>query len=118
MSGGEPSLATSLRLDKWLWFARFAKTRSLAAKLCAEGHVIMGDAPILKPHHAVRVGDALTVRQGRVLRRITVLALGQRRGPPSEARSLYHEPEPPASLREMERAAWVPLIDDGSGDAA
>ncbi len=110
--------ATSLRLDKWLWFARFAKTRSLAAKLCAAGHVRIGGASALKPHHPVRVGDALIVQQGRVLRRITVLALGERRGPPAEARLLYHEAEPPLSLRELEQAAWTPLIDESSWDTA
>jgi ribosome-associated heat shock protein Hsp15 len=105
---------TGLRLDKWLWFARFAKTRSLAAKLCAGGGVTVGEAVVLKPGHFVRVGDALVVRQGRVLRRVSVLALGTRRGPPAEARSLYAEPEPPVAVRVIEAAQWVPLIDDAA----
>lgn len=100
------------RLDKWLWFARFAKTRSLAAKLCAEGAVTVAGEPVLKPGHAVRVGDSIGVRQGRTLRQVTVRALGSRRGPPAEARLLYDEPAPPLSLRAAERAAWEPLIDE------
>jgi ribosome-associated heat shock protein Hsp15 len=108
---------TSLRLDKWLWFARFAKTRSLAAKLCVEGGVIVGGAPVLKPGHALRVGDVLTLRQGRVLRHVIVLALGERRGPPAEARLLYSEPEAPQPLRDIERRSWTPLIEDEPNDA-
>ena len=103
---------TGLRLDKWLWYARFAKTRSLAAKLCAEGSVTIGSVVVVKPGHPVRVGDAVAVRQGRVLRRVTVLALGARRGPPAEARRLYDEPAPPLSLRAAERAGWVPLLQE------
>jgi ribosome-associated heat shock protein Hsp15 len=104
---------TAVRLDKWLWFARFAKTRSLAAKLCAEGAVTISGAVVLKPGHALRVGDAVGVRQGAVLRQVTVRSLGTRRGPPAEARRLYDEPAPPLRLGAIERAEWVPLIDEG-----
>jgi ribosome-associated heat shock protein Hsp15 len=103
---------TSARLDKWLWFARFAKTRSLAAKLCTRGSVTVGSVPVAKAAHPVYVGDALTVRQGRLLRRVTVLALGERRGPPAEARLLYAEAEMPLALRDVERRAWTPLIEE------
>jgi len=108
---------TSLRLDKWLWFARFAKTRSLAAKLCSGGHVTVGGAAVAKPGHLVRLGDTVTIAHGRSLRRVTVLALGSRRGPPAEARLLYAEPEPPQALRDLDREAWVPLIEDDTSDA-
>jgi ribosome-associated heat shock protein Hsp15 len=113
-----PAAATSLRLDKWLWFARFARTRSLAAKLCAAGAVTLGGTPVSKPNQTVRVGDRLTVPQGRVLRRVTVLALGTRRGPPAEARLLYDEPEPPLPLRAAEAAGWESLFGEEEGDAA
>ena len=103
---------TGLRLDKWLWFARFARTRSLAAKLCSEGAVAVGGTPVLKPNHLVRVGDVLTVRQGRMLREVSVLALGARRGPPAEARLLYAERAPPVALCAAEQAAWTPLIEE------
>jgi ribosome-associated heat shock protein Hsp15 len=105
---------TGLRLDKWLWFARFAKTRSLAAKLCTSGAVTIGGAVVRKPGHLVRVGDVVTVRLGRVLRRVTVLGLGARRGAAAEARLLYDEPAPPLALRALEAAAWIPLIEDGA----
>lgn len=103
---------TGLRLDKWLWFARFARTRSLAARLCSEGAVAIGGAPVLKPGHPVRIGDVITVRQGRLRRDVTVLALGERRGSPAEARALYAEPSPPLALSAIERAQWVPLIEE------
>ncbi|HEX3114611.1 MAG TPA: RNA-binding S4 domain-containing protein [Bradyrhizobium sp.] len=108
---------TSLRLDKWLWFARFAKTRSLAAKLCSAGVVTVGGTAVAKPGHLVRLGDTVTVEHGRIVRRVTVLALGDRRGPPAEARLLYAEPEPPRMRRDVDREAWIPLLDDGAGNA-
>lgn len=98
-----------LRVDKWLWFARFARTRSLAAKLCSSGQVTIGGAVVMQPSRPVRVGDAITVQHGRVLRRVTVRALGERRGPPAEAQRLYVETEPPQPLAAL--AAWEPLIE-------
>lgn len=108
---------TGLRLDKWLWFARFAKTRSLAAKLCSSGQVMVGGAAVAKPGHLVRLGDTITIAQGRRVRHVTVLALGARRGPPAEARLLYAEPEPPQPRRDLDREGWVPLLEDDTGDA-
>jgi ribosome-associated heat shock protein Hsp15 len=103
-------LAASLRLDKWLWHARFARTRSLASKLCAAGCVTVGGTLALKPHQPVRVGDAVTVLRGHLRRSVTVLALGDRRGPSAEARRLYLEPEPPMIEREPD-SPWTPLLD-------
>jgi ribosome-associated heat shock protein Hsp15 len=108
---------TSLRLDKWLWFARLAKTRSLAAKLCSGGRVSVGGAVVVKPGHLVRRGDVVTVEQGRIVRCVTVLALGDRRGPAAEARLLYAEPEPPRARRDLDRAAWLPLLEESASDA-
>jgi ribosome-associated heat shock protein Hsp15 len=105
---------TGLRLDKWLWFARFARTRSLAAKLCLEGCVAVSGTVMLKPGHPVRLGDALTVRQGDRVRRIRVTALATHRGSAGTARQLYLEAEPPLSIRAIERAAWAPLIPESS----
>jgi ribosome-associated heat shock protein Hsp15 len=112
MSGEEPDNA-SLRIDKWLWFARLAKTRSLAAKLCALGQVAVSGAPALKAHHAVRIGDIVRVPQGRVMLTVRVLALGTRRGPAAEARLLYEEEAPRLPLR-ADRSDWTPLL--GTGD--
>jgi ribosome-associated heat shock protein Hsp15 len=85
----------SLRLDKWLWFTRFLKSRSLAAKLCATGRVRLSGRVITKPHQLVRVGDVLTFPLGAHIRVIEVKALGLRRGPPAEARLLYADLSPP-----------------------
>ena len=106
-------MTDGLRLDKWLWFARIAKTRALAARLCAEGDVTIGTIAVRKPHHLVRVGDRIAVRQGPYRRDLTVRALGARRGPASEARLLYEEETPPVRLRDAEQAAWSPLLDEG-----
>ncbi len=103
---------SGMRLDRWLWFARFAKTRSLAQRLCAEGAVTIGGTVMLKPGHPVRVGDLLSIRQRGMLHQVAVLALGTRRGPPAEARRLYAETAPPQSLRAAEAAAWEKLIEE------
>ncbi|UEM20351.1 RNA-binding S4 domain-containing protein [Skermanella mucosa] len=97
-----------LRLDKWLWYARFFKTRSLAAKLCAAGAVRIGGAPVTKAHHAVKPGDVLTFAQGRHIRIIKVMALGTRRGPAPEAQALYEDLSPPAPETAMARPAERP----------
>jgi ribosome-associated heat shock protein Hsp15 len=82
------------RLDKWLWAARFFKTRSRAAALCAEGKIRMSGRVIGKAHVTVRVGDVLTFPLGRHIRVVRVRALAQRRGPAPEARSLYDDLNP------------------------
>ncbi len=85
----------TLRLDKWLWYARFCKSRSLAAKLCKSGRVRHNRLIVQKPHHEVRPGDVLTFPLARHVRVIEVVALGQRRGPAAEARTLYTDLAPP-----------------------
>lgn len=84
-----------LRIDKWLWYARFFKTRSLAAKMCNGGSVRVSGTVITKAHFAVKPGDVLTFAQGRHIRVIKVVALGSRRGPADEARTLYEDLSPP-----------------------
>ncbi|NYZ16010.1 RNA-binding S4 domain-containing protein [Azospirillum sp. RWY-5-1] len=88
--------AGRLRLDKWLWYARFLKTRSLAAKLCASGALRCSGTVVTKAHHAVKPGDVLTFPQGRHIRVIRIRALGLRRGPAPEAQTLYEDLSPPA----------------------
>ena len=97
-----------LRLDKWLWYARFFKTRSLAAKLCAAGAIRIGGAPVTKAHHSVKPGDVLTFAQERHIRVIKIVALGVRRGPAPEAQALYEDLSPPAPETAMPRAAERP----------
>lgn len=85
------------RLDKWLWFARLAKSRSLAARLVSEGRVRVNRLKVTKPGRAIRVGDVLTaVIHGR-LRVLRVLDVGQRRGPSREAALLYEDLAPAAT---------------------
>jgi ribosome-associated heat shock protein Hsp15 len=106
---------SSQRLDRWLWCARFAKSRALAAQFCTGRKVTLGDMVISKAHHPVRVGDRLVIRLGRVERRIIVQALAARRGPASEARLLYAEIAPPSPVKDEEEP-WTPLIDDEAYD--
>jgi ribosome-associated heat shock protein Hsp15 len=97
------------RLDRWLWCARFVKSRTLAARLCTGDCVTLGGIAVHKPHHLVRVGDRLTLRLLRFERRIEVLALALRRGPASEARTLYAETAPPKPLAEAAEP-WTSLF--------
>jgi len=92
-----------LRLDKWLWYARFLKTRSLAAKLCASGSIRSGGQPVTKASHTIRPGDVLTFPLGHHIRVIKVLALASRRGPAAEARGLYEDLAPPTPENRMPR---------------
>ncbi|MEM1374816.1 MAG: RNA-binding S4 domain-containing protein [Pseudomonadota bacterium] len=88
--------AASIRVDKWLWQARFFKTRSLAAKVVSDGKLRVNATPISKPARSVTIGDVLTFPKERDVRVIKVLALGTRRGPAPEAQALYEDLSPPA----------------------
>lgn len=79
----------TLRVDKWLWQARFFKTRALAAELAESGHLRINGQPTRKPGAGVGEGDVLTFPQGSRIRVIKILALGLRRGPAPEAQMLY-----------------------------
>lgn len=83
----------SVRADVWLWRARFFKTRSLAAKFLDEGRVRLtragAESRIDKCARPVKVGDKLVFAVGGRLIAVSVDALGERRGPPAEARTLY-----------------------------
>lgn len=105
------SRAAGLRIDKWLWHARLAKTRSLAARLCAAGLVELGGHAVTKPNQAVRVGAQIALVQGRHRRRVEVLGLGTRRGPAAEAQALYRETAPPEALSRLPDD-WEPLLAD------
>ncbi len=106
-SDARPPGAT-LRVDKWLWQARFFKTRSLAAKRVAEGKVRVNAVRVSKPARTIAPGDVLTFPQGHVIRVVRVLALGQRRGPATEARTLYQDLSPPE-----EQPPRKPLVRSG-----
>lgn len=108
------------RIDKWLWHARFFKTRTLAAKVVEGGHCRINRERVRKPGHTVKPGDVLTFAQGRDIRVIEVSAIGERRGPAPEARALYNDLDPPpvrqadADQRETIEGA-VPQREKGAG---
>ena len=77
------------RLDKWLWFARFAKSRTLAAKLVASGFVRVNGQRTDDPAKAIALEDVITLPLSRATLVIRVVDLGRRRGPATEARQLY-----------------------------
>ena len=80
-----------LRADRWLWFARLFKSRTLAARACASRRIRRNGTALSKPNQALHVGDVLTFARGRALCVVRVVALGHRRGPVEEARALYED---------------------------
>lgn len=87
--------AQVLRLDKWLWYARFFKTRGMATRLISGGKLRLNGVVMNKPHRAAAVGQVLTFMQQHDVRVIEIVALGQHRGPASEAVELYKDLSPP-----------------------
>jgi ribosome-associated heat shock protein Hsp15 len=88
------------RIDQWLWFARVTKSRTLAQKLVAGGHVRLNRVKTDNPAHVLRVGDVLTIADEHAVRVLRVLGLGERRGPAVEAAGLYEDlnaPKPPVA---------------------
>jgi ribosome-associated heat shock protein Hsp15 len=77
------------RLDKWLWFARFARTRPVAVRLVEDGHVRVEGRRIENAAHGLKLGDVLTLALPHATLVVRVLELGTRRGPYEEARLLY-----------------------------
>lgn len=82
----------TVRLDKWLWAARFFKTRSMASRAVSGGHVHVNGNRV-KPARTVQIGDGLRIRRGSAEFDVVVLGLRSRRGPAVEARTLYRETE-------------------------
>lgn len=79
----------TIRLDKWLWHARFVRRRSAAAELVEAGRVRVNGAVVDRPGRAIRTGDVLTIGVGGRVFLVRVLELGARRGGPAEAQALY-----------------------------
>jgi ribosome-associated heat shock protein Hsp15 len=86
-----------MRVDKWLWQARFFKTRSLAAEVATGGNLRINGQRCVKPAHALAEGDVLTFPQSDRIRLIRVIALSLRRGPAQEAQALYQDMDGPGA---------------------
>jgi ribosome-associated heat shock protein Hsp15 len=108
--GAQTATAAVQRLDKWLWFARIVKSRTLAAQLVQDGKVRVNRAKVAKPAQTVRPDDVLTIVIRGNIQVLKVLAAGVRRGPPAEARTLYELLSAPAGT--------VPAQSGGSGERA
>jgi ribosome-associated heat shock protein Hsp15 len=106
-----------VRLDKWLWAARFFKSRGLATDAVAGGRVHLNDARA-KPAKEVRVGDTVEITIGEVHRTVLVTALSDKRGPASVAATLYEETAESVAAREQQalerRVARAPGADAGA----
>jgi ribosome-associated heat shock protein Hsp15 len=83
------------RLDKFLWHARFFKTRVIAAEIAASGRVRVNGQMVEKPGYGLKLGDVLTFPQGELVRVVKIVAVAERRGPASEAQKLYEDLDPP-----------------------
>ena len=96
-----PAGPDRIRLDKWLWHARFFKTRTLATREVQSGHIRVNAARTTKPAQLIGPGDTLTFPQADLIRVIRLLATGDRRGPAPEAQLLYDDlaPPPPPGTR-------------------
>ena len=110
------------RLDKWLWFARVVKTRTLASRLVTDGKVRVNRERIDKPSQTVRAGDVVTAAVNRRVRVLRIVAPGKRRGPAREAADLYEDLTPvdeqtPAATgaAKVGEAASTPARTPGSG---
>lgn len=90
----DPAAPPRLRIDKWLWQARFFRSRTFAAEAVESGRLRVNGQRIGKPGHAITIGDTLTFPQGDRIRLIRITALGIRRGPATEAQALYLDLDP------------------------
>src|SRR5262245_6866693 len=103
------------RIDKWLFFARVVKSRSLAARLVQAGRVRVNKEKAEQASHLVKPGDVLTITLDRRVLVYRIVAAGTRRGPAEEARTLYEDVSPPAPDRSAPPDAITPLREHGSG---
>ena len=117
MESTESGERRKTRLDQWLWFARFVKSRSLAARLCAAGAVLVNGSPVKKANHPIRLGDIVVLPQGGWQKTVRVCALGMRRGPAPEARLLYEEAAVSVRLTDL-APPWMPLLGADEFDVA
>ena len=117
VSAGELGLNQVLRVDKWLWHARFMKTRSKATKFCQSGRLSVNDLIVVKAHLLVKQNDVLTFSSNNNIKIIRILYLSVRRGPALEAQALYDDLSPPISLNKEDHGTQLAIgtRDIGSG---
>ena len=122
MSGGgkvdtaaSPGSDDWVRADRWLFFARFCKSRSIAAQLCQSGRLRISGQVVSKANQKLRVGDVVSFSQGRFVRIVRVERLGARRGPASEAQTLYADLKPLAEQTPVPRSDSSGLRERGEG---
>lgn len=94
-------LPPKLRVDKWLWHARFFKSRGLASKVVTGGHLRVNGDKVTKASHTIAAGDVLTFAQGNRIRVIQVAQMSLRRGPAPEAQTLYEDQTPEPDLTQV-----------------
>ena len=99
------------RIDKWLWFARIAKSRTLAQKLVISGQVRINRERNVSASQPVKIGDTLTIALESGVRVLRIVAAGTRRGPAEEARRLFEDLSPPPALK----ASAFEVRTDGTG---
>ncbi|HEY9080395.1 RNA-binding S4 domain-containing protein [Magnetovibrio sp.] len=109
--------ADRIRIDKWLWHARFLKSRTLAGKFCQAGKVRVNEQLITKAHVMVGLGDILTFATGTRVWVVKIKDVGTRRGPAPEAQGLYEDlsPPPPAKADQPFAPAKTAERDAGAG---
>lgn len=103
----------TIRLDKWLWQARFFKSRSLAAGVVTAGKVRVDGTPASKPARAVGAGDVLTFVQADTTKVVKIVACGVRRGPAPEAQALYEDLTPAPKERPVQTRGANPRYEGG-----
>lgn len=106
------ALRNKIRADKWLWYARFFKTRTLASQLCKSGKLRVNGERVSKASVTIQVGDVLTFPKVNDIKVVELLALGERRGPATEAQDLYEDQSlsAPSKAEVQEKA-----LKEGSG---
>lgn len=112
---GGGGAAPKMRADKWLWHARFFKTRGLATKLITGGHLRVNSEKQAKAAYQIGPGDVLTFAQGPHVRVVKIVALSTRRGPAPEAQALYDDLSPPPARNEIPPAEASAPKFDGKG---
>ena len=109
---GNDANVKGVRLDKWLWHARFFKTRALASKAISNGRFRLNGDLMSKPHRQANCGQVLTFSQGARIRVVRIKALGLRRGPAKEAALLFDDLAPIVSVAENKKLSPLPAFEN------